>query len=634
MRGFAGIYKNNINDNDITTVKNMSEIIANRGKEHKTEVYNNKLAITSRFVSTNDENIQPFATPDGKYVVVINGTIYNYPELTKEFLKENHVFKTNNEIEILSALYDNIGTDVFAKLRGMFALLVYDIKNDVIVFARDCFGTKPFYYTKIEGGIAFASEMKALVLTVLKDKKIKPDNKQFQHYLTFQYVPEPNTILNEVKILCTGSYMKLTVSNTLSENKKSENITKLSSVGNENTEFIPCVEFTALMFAPDKTLSYNQKKADIRSAVEESIEKHMISDMRVGSFLSSGIDSAIITALASKINPGIKAFTIAFNEKDYSELDNAIQIAERLDVEHIKLNFTFEDFISEYEKVIYHLDSPVADPSTVAIYILCREVSKHVDIVLSGEGSDEFFGGYKVYNDAPITEKIYNTPFVLRKFLAFLGAILPDFVKGKSRLIRGTTPIEKRYIGNAFIFDEKQKKDIMTQYDPTIHFSQVTQDIYKKVENENHLIKMQYCDINTWVKGDILVKGDRLSMAHGLEIRMPFLDTKVWETAKVLCQQDKLSHGTTKYILRDTFKDILNAETHMRPKWGFPVPVRKWLKNEMYDWARNIITNSNTDEYIIKSAALKLLEDHRKGKADNYRTLWTILAFSSWKDRF
>jgi len=291
-----------------------------------------------------------------------------------------------------------------------------------------------------------------------------------------------------------------------------------------------------------------------------------------------------------------------------------------------------EDFKNSFESVVWHLDSPVADPSTMAIFLICKEASKHLKVVLSGEGADELFGGYRIYKEQIYSSKIFALPGFLKSFLAYLGRILPENVKGRAFLIRGTTPLDKRYVGNAFVFNEEQKKPILRNYDENIHFSDIVKPVYDRAKELSltPMLQMQYVDMNTWIRGDILTKGDRLSMAHSLEVRVPFLDKEVFKFASTLTDKDKLSHKTTKYILRYTFKDLVDEATFMRPKWGYPVPVRKWLKNELYPWAKDIIENSTADDYIVKEEALKLLEAHRDGTADNYRKLWVILVFITW----
>jgi len=274
-------------------------------------------------------------------------------------------------------------------------------------------------------------------------------------------------------------------------------------------------------------------------------------------------------------------------------LDDAHAISRHLDVEHIKVSRDVEDFKRAFEKVVWSLDFPVADPSTVAIYLVCEEASKHLKVVLSGEGADELFGGYKVYDESRFSSRIYRLPAPIRSVLAWLAKVLPDGVKGKNLLYRGTTPLEKRYVGNAFIFKEEEKKHILRTYDPSVHFSMPEQEIYAHAKENglSPMLQMQYVDMRSWMRGDILVKGDRLSMYHSLEVRVPFLDREVFRVAASLCDGDKLREGTTKYILRDAFRDLVDEATFLRPKLGYPVPVRAWLRKELYPWAKEILEN-------------------------------------------
>ncbi len=610
MCGFVGMFKDcPITEKDKGQILKMSESIKHRGPDDDKNIIEENVALAFRRLSIIDleKGVQPFTTPDGRYTGIFNGEIYNYLELREELMKQGVTFDTRSEIETILALYKRDGAGFISSLRGMFAIVILDRTEETLFFGRDPFGIKPFYYRENKEGVVFSSEFKAFMYDEYMTDGFKVDKTSLQHYLTFQYVPEPNTITPDIKVLPAGHYALI-----------------------HKGEKINPIKYADYRFKPNPSMSFDEKEKNLRRALENSIEAHMLSDVPVGSFLSSGIDSAVITAVASKLQPGIKAFTISFGVKDYSEMDDASDIAKHLDIEHIQRVATFEDFIGAYEKVMYHLDSPVADPSVVAIYLICEEAAKHVKVILSGEGSDEMFAGYRVYGTTTSAQKIYNLPTPLRSMLHGLATVLPECVRGKHLLLRGTTAIEDRFVGNAFIFDEKQKRSIYRDYNPDVHYTDITHPIYDNVQNMSMLTKMQYCDVNTWLKGDILVKGDRMSMAHALEARVPFLDREVFEAASVLCDGDKLSHGTTKYIFRHAFKDLINEETFMRPKKGYPVPVRVWLKNELYDWARDIILSPYADEYINKAAALKLLDDHRQGKKDNYRPLWTILTFITW----
>ncbi len=609
MCGFAGIFKSTpLCDTDLKDLENMSKCIRHRGPDDSKSVIDTNCALAFRRLSIIDleKGSQPFTDKAGRYTGIFNGEIYNYLELRDELTKEGYTFETRSEIETLVTLYAKEGETFIKKLRGMFSIIIYDREENTIFAGRDPFGIKPFYYRENKDGVVFSSEFKAFLFDS-NMPKYSVNDEYLQSYFTFQYITEPDTVTDDIKIVPAGHYTVMKAG--------------------EKVKTKPYIDIS---FKPDPSISFDEKERRLRKAVEKSIEAHLLSDVPVGSFLSSGIDSAVITAVASKLQPGIKAFTVAFGVKEYSEIDNAAGIAKHIDVEHHKLVAGLDEFLEAYDKVIYHLDSPMADPSVVAIYLVCQEAAKHVKTILSGEGSDEFFAGYKLYRTSLSADKIYGLPSPIRGILGGLARILPECVKGKHLLMRGTTPIEKRFVGNAFVFDEKQKAKYYKHYNKNAHFTDRTKDIYADVEGMSTLTKMQYCDLNTWLKSDILVKGDRLSMAHSLEARVPYLDKEVFEAARILCDDDKLRDGTTKYILRHAFRDIVNEETVMRPKLGYPVPIRVWLKNELYDWAKNIILSPYADEYINKEEALKLLDAHRAGKGDYYKQLWVIITFITW----
>ena len=607
MCGFAGIYiKNGNAEKFVPEIEKMSNCIRHRGPDDsKLYVGDNAIFAFRRLsIIDLDGGSQPFVSKCKKYAGVFNGEIYNYLELKKDLENQGVTFTTNSEIEVIVNLYMRKGASFVSELRGMFAILIYDQDNNTVFAARDPFGIKPLYYRKTSYGVVFSSEMKSFFFDT-DYKGFDVNNERLQNYFTFQYVTEPDTITEEIKILPKGSYM----------------------ITGEDTTIC---EYYTQSFAPDVKTSYEVKRAKLRETVEESVAAHMLSDVPLGSFLSSGIDSAVITAVASKLQPGIKAFTVGFNVNGYTELKDAKEISSHLDIDHILLECNLNDFLESYERVIYHLDSPVADPSVVAIYLISKEASRHVKVVLSGEGSDEMFAGYRVYDSSRAADKIGKLPCFIKSPLKLIQKIMPKGMKGKQLLERGLIPVEERFVGNSFVFSEKEKKSFLKTFDSTVNFTDRTKNIYSKTNGYSTAMKMQYCDFHTWLPSDILVKGDRLSMANALEVRVPFLDKKVYEVARTLCDSDKLHNNTTKYILRDAFRDILNEETIVRPKLGYPVPVRVWLKNELYDWAREKIINECAEEYINKQEALKLLEDHRKGVKDLYHQIWSILVFNTW----
>lgn len=590
-------------------VQAMGSVIASRGPDDARLTQEGAFCAAFRRLSIIDleGGVQPFSIEDGRFLGVFNGEIYNYRLLQRELAQAGETFTTNSEIEVMLKLFAREGEAFVSRLRGMFALAFFDAEEQRLLLARDYFGIKPLVYRIDETGLSFASEAKAFFADErFPGFSVNPE--KLQHYFTFQYIPEPETLTDGILCVPAGSTL----------------CCKAGEKPRINRYFDP-------MFAPDRKQKFAAAKARLREAVTESVQSHMLADVPVGTFLSSGIDSAIITSLASRFAPGIKAYTVAFGVKEYSEIDEASAIAKHLDVEHIRLVADAADFRRAFEQVVWHLDFPVADPSTVAIYLICERAAKDLKVVLSGEGSDELFGGYKVYDESRFSSRIYRLPAFLKCFLRAVSNALPAGAKGKNFLYRGVTPLCERYVGNAFIFSEEEKRAFLKTFDESVHFSQETAAIYERAKGLSPMLQMQYVDLCTWLIGDILVKSDRLSMAHSLEIRVPFLDKEVFAAARTLRDRDKLSHRTTKFVLREAFSDLVDEATVLRPKLGYPVPVRAWLRGEeLYPWAKEIFENSTADAFIDRDFCLKLLAEHKDGTADHYRKLWTLLVFVTW----
>ncbi len=610
MCGFCGLFsQNELTEREEALARAMGESITFRGPDSDSTLLRGHFTAAFRRLSIIDleGGKQPFSIENGAFGGVFNGEIYNYLTLQEELREAGVVFETNSEIEVMLRLYQREGAAFVSRLRGMFALAFYDREKKELLLARDRFGIKPLYFRKTDAGLSFASEAKAFFAE--EDfAGFSVNEEKLQQYFTFQYIPGNESLTDGISHVPPASYL----------------------VCRPDEEPVVTRYFDP-MFKPERKTDFETKKQAVREVICESVKSHMLSDVPVGSFLSSGIDSAIITSVASKLSPGIKAYTVAFGEKEYSEISDADAIARHLDVEHIKLVAGPEEFKRAFEKVVWHLDFPVADPSTVAIYLICERAAQDLKVVLSGEGSDEFFGGYRVYDESRFSSRIYALPAFLRRFLAAIAHAMPDGVKGKNLLLRGTTPLSERYVGNAFIFSEEEKAAFLKTYSPERRFYDATREIYDAARDLSPMAQMQYVDLYTWLRGDILVKSDRLAMAHSLEIRVPFLDREVFEVARTLTDSDKLSHHTTKYVLREAFRDMVDEATFLRPKLGYPVPVRKWLRGEeLYGFAREIFENSTADAFIDRDYCLKLLDDHRDGKADNYRKLWTLMVFITW----
>jgi asparagine synthase (glutamine-hydrolysing) len=360
---------------------------------------------------------------------------------------------------------------------------------------------------------------------------------------------------------------------------------------------------------------------------------HMRADVTVGSFLSGGIDSTAIAALAKRYNPNLLTFTVGFEREGYSEIDVAAESAAAIGVRHITKVVTPEEFMDAVPLIVWYLDEPVADPALVPLYFVAREARRHVKVVLSGEGADELFGGYTIYREPLSLKALTSLPGGLRKGLGALSTRLPEGMRGKDLLRRGSIPIEQRYYGNARIFRDDELGFLRT-YNPRVSYMDVTREHYAATRDWDDVTRMQYVDLFTWLRGDILVKADKMTMANSLELRVPFLDTEVFRVASTLPVDQRLSKDTTKYALRQALRDVVPPHIFDRRKLGFPVPIRHWLKDVMYGWATDIIRHSRTEHLVDRTYVQSLLDSHRAGPHDYSRKIWTILVFMIWHGIF
>lgn len=606
MCGFIGILRNdNVQAIELDQWNEALQSIHHRGPDHTGNYRDNRVEFGFKRLSIIDleHGEQPLSYQE-RYHIIFNGEIYNYVELREQLIEQGLSFQTMSDTEVIVALYAHKGKGCVKDLRGMFAFAIWDTVEETLFAARDTFGIKPFYFYETKDSLIFSSEQKSIKL-LSNQHELQQEN--IQHYLTYQYVPEPECLSKDIYKLLPGHCL---------EKKPNQKAT------------ITCYEKKS--FSP-KEKPFSEFTKETRQVLEDSVAKHMRSDVPVGAFLSSGIDSTTIVALAKQHNPSLKTFTVGFETEGYSEIDIAKDSAEKLGVENIHKVITPQEFIDELERIIWHMDDPVADPAAVPLYFVAKEASKHVKVVLSGEGADELFGGYTIYREPLSLKWINRLPKSVQLLLNKSATLLPQGVKGKSFLLRGTTPMEDRYVGNAFIFSEEEKKMLLKKYRLNQPFTEITKAMYEDAKLYTDSTKMQYIDLNTWLPGDILVKADRMTMAHSLELRVPFLDKEVFNLAKQIPDHMKIANGTTKYVLREAVKGLVPDSVLYRRKLGFPVPIRHWLRNELYDWARDLIKYSpTTDQIFNREELLLLLEDHAIEKVDNSRKLWTILSFMIW----
>ncbi|AGP30548.1 asparagine synthase (glutamine-hydrolyzing) [Corynebacterium terpenotabidum] len=561
----------------------------------------------------------PTDQPD-RYALTFNGEIYNYVELREELQAAGYTFATSGDSETIVVGYHHWGADVVTHLRGMFAFSVWDSAEKVMFLARDPFGIKPMFYATTATGTVFGSEKKSVLsMSEAIGLDTSLDDRAIVHYTDLQYVPEPETLHAGIRRLESGCHATLRPGDAV------------TPVRYFRPDFTP---------VPVPAGSEDALFRRIADALEDSVAKHMRADVTVGSFLSGGIDSTAIAALAKRHNPDLITFTTGFEREGYSEVDVAAESAAAIGVEHVVKVVSPEEFAAAVPKIIWYLDDPVADPALIPLYFVAAEARKHVKVVLSGEGADELFGGYTIYKEPLSLAPFDKVPSPVKKVLHKIGDALPDGQRGKSLLLRGTTPMEERYYGNARSFNYEQLERVLKIARPEWDHREVTAPIYAQSRNFDPVARMQHLDLFTWMRGDILVKADKITMANSLELRVPFLDKVVFDVARTIPYDLKISHDTTKYALRRAMELIVPPHVINRKKLGFPVPIRHWLAGaELYDWARGVIEDSQTDNIFNKSEVLQMLDEHRVSMntghgPDHSRRLWTVLAFMIWHGIF
>lgn len=608
MCGFIGCIHEKpqtYSNTDKQKFKDMNDIITHRGPDDDGYYFSEHIQFGFRRLSIIDleSGAQPLSYENERYWIIFNGEIYNYLELREELIEEGLSFETNSDTEVILALYSSIKEKTSEKLRGMFAFLIWDKEEQTLYGARDPFGIKPFFYYDDGERIFFASEKKSILLA-LENNEL--NSEALQHYMTYQFVPEPYTLSGSIQKLEPGHYFMKKIGAPMEIKRYWK------------------AHFSPVIKSEDDFIK------EIRDVLYDSVKVHMRSDVPVGSFLSGGIDSTIIASIAKEFHPDIKTFSVGFERDGFSEIDVAKETAEKLGLENISYVITPEEYMKEFPKIMWHMDDPLADPACVPLYFVAREARKHVTVVLSGEGADELFGGYNIYREPQSLEIFKKMPGFMKSLLKLLARIMPEGMKGKSFIERGVTPMEERYIGNAKMFSEAEKKQLLHTFDHSLKYTDITKPLYAESNGYDPVDRMQYIDIHTWMRGDILLKADRTTMAHSLELRVPFLDKEVFEVASKIPTSLKTSHGTTKYILRKAAEGIIPDHVLDRKKLGFPVPIRHWLKDEMNDWAKNIIRESHVGHLINKDYVLNLLDAHCQGKGDYSRKIWTVLVFMVW----
>ena len=595
-------------------------LLRHRGPDEPTSWADDDVVLAFQRLSIIDLELshQPLAYPgahacdDGgeRYRIIFNGEIYNYVELRERLTRQfGAEFRTHGDTEVIVAAYRYLGEECVSALRGMFAFLIWDRQEQRAFGARDPFGIKPLYVANDPSGILVGSEKKSLLALLDPARSAEVDHRSLQHYLTLQYVPEPASMHSAIRRIESGT------SFTIVDGKLTT-----------RRYFHPTFPITG---DGDRRELYQR----IQDVLRDSVRKHMRADVTVGAFLSGGIDSTAIAALAKEVKPDLLTFTVGFERPGFSEIDVAAESAEAIGVTHITRVVTPPEFMDAVPLIVWYLDDPVADPALVPLWFIAREARKHVKVVLSGEGADELFGGYNIYREPLSLRPFERLPRQVTSVLGKVSTWLPDGVRGKDLLRRGSIPLEERYYGNARIFRDDEL-DFLRTRSQDVSYLDITRSLYQENAEYDAVTRMQHIDLFTWLRGDILVKADKMTMANSLELRVPFLDKEVFALASTLPVSERVTRETTKYALRQALRDVVPPHIFDKRKLGFPVPIRHWLANEMYDWARAIINDSQADSLLDRQALLRMLDAHRRGQVDLSRKIWTVLIFLLWHGIF
>lgn len=604
MCGIAGFMGQVENRADV--IRNMTEVITHRGPDSDGFFTDDNISMGFRRLSIIDLGAghQPIYNEDKSLVLTFNGEIYNYKDLRKELIAKGHKFYTDTDSEVLVHGFEEWKEDMLPKLRGMFGFAIYNTKDNSLFIARDFFGIKPMHYTQIGNDFVYASEIKSILEYPKFEKKF--NRKALDSYLSFQYAVPPETFFEGVYCLMPGHYLWY---------KDGE---------------VETTRYFEARFNPDEEMTEEEAVDRIEKVFENSVNAHKIADVEVGCFLSSGVDSSYVSTYFADQ----KTFTVGFDfGEKYNEISWAKNLSEKIGVEHHTHLISSEEFWDAVPTVQYHMDQPLADPSCIALYFVSRLASHYVKVVLSGEGADELFGGYTCYND-PRVFKIYQTivPHCIRKAIRAICRKLPD-IKGRDYLIRACDKLEGRYIGNAFMYDYKQKQELLKDPSIATRPQDLTRKYYYRCRKYDDVTKMQYLDINMWMVGDILLKADRMSMANSLELRVPFLDKEVFKVASSLPTKLRCNKHNTKYAMRKAAVRHMPEATAEKEKLGFPVPTRVWLRDEKYyNVVKTKFKGKTAEKFFNTDVLVSWLDSHFSGKEDNSRRVWTIYVFLVWYD--
>ena len=624
MCGIAGFSLFNHLEGNEASLENMGNAIFHRGPDAGGTYLDEYVGLCHRrlsIIDLSEAGNQPMFSSCGNYIIVFNGEIYNFLELREELEKQDVQFNSHSDTEVILALYEKEGVDCLQRLNGMFAFALWDKQKRSLFIARDRLGKKPLYYFSKNGRFAFGSEIKAILVLEDIPRDIRLD--AVHDFFAYQYVPDPKSIFKDIHKLPPAHYMLVTSNGTTQH------------------------EYWDLSFSNTSDASLEENKDKLLSLLNQTTRQRMISDVPLGAFLSGGVDSSGVVALmAGNSDKPVKTCTIGFDDKKYNEAEFAKEIASKYSTEHHE--FTVHQNVAErLEEIVKYFDEPFADPSLVPTFFVSELARKEVTVAIAGDGGDEMFAGYEKYAIDYVENKLRaKLPKLVREKLfpplATLAGSIPLNVakKGKSLLSSlSQSPAMGFYITNSQMTDETWNKLVKPDVARALgdyHPSRITLEKYEKADGPDHLSKLLYTDIKTYLTGGILVKVDRMSMANHLEVRAPLLDYQVAEFAASIPSEQKFSDGVKKRILKEALVPFIPTNLLHRKKMGFSVPLAQWFRGELKQLSEKFLVNSDYGvfEYLEKSEVMKLWHDHQSCKRDHSNVLWSILMFQIWFNQY
>ncbi|WP_418557463.1 asparagine synthase (glutamine-hydrolyzing) [Hominenteromicrobium sp.] len=611
MCGFAGYIHNYGTFDKEEVIHKMADRIKHRGPDDAHYYIDDGIALGFRRLSIIDleGGRQPILNEDGSLVLLFNGEIYNYQELREELIKAGHVFTTKTDSETILHGYEEYGKKILDRLRGMFAFIIWNKNTKELFGARDIFGIKPFYYYKKGKEFMFGSEIKSFFSHPNFEKELDED--MIPLYLSYEYSPDERTIFKNVFKL-PGAHC-FTYKN-----------------GELKVERYYKIEYK---IEDDKSLEYWEDA--ITKEFTESVSMHQIADVEVGCFLSSGVDSSYVVKEISKGTKKVKTFSVGYEEEKYSELPYAQDFSDVIGVPNIANKVSADEFFDAVPEIQYYMDEPLPNPSEIPLYFLAKNARRYVKVVLSGEGADELFGGYPMYlAGGHFDHYSHKVPRPVRKVLGTVAKHCPNF-KGKNFLVRGAMEPYQRFMRANYVFQSAERQKFLKRPIASKVPEEYSKRYFNEVSNLDEPTQLQYVDMHTWMIYDILLKADRMSMANSLELRVPFLDKKMLELSTRIPSRYRAANETTKIALRGAAIKQLPERTANKKKLGFPVPLNDWLREDKYyNKVKAAFQSDIAEKFFVTSELMKLLDDHKSGKALNMQKIWSFYTFILWYEQF